>query len=433
LFFLAGCGQQQALTNAGGAPQAAPDSGSVAPSDAPTAPTPDAASEAPPVAVASRPYRALAISVGVISVCAILENHRVKCWGQNSEGGLLGYGDKQDRGDDLREMGDNLPFVDLGTGRTAQSISVGEYSTCALLDDGGLKCWGEDFAGTSPGSNFIGDEPGEMGDNLAELPTPAGRTITRFAAAPRPPSPLATLDDDTAIGWQQGTSNLWPLQSTSPTKQIAIAGFQMVILHEDGTTALFPGADGSLKPTLPYGEPATAVAGAFSKGWCAVLASGAAHCSDSENFDASDASSKLVGIAMGAEGSERCGLFADGGVRCWVNPGGCSTTPGLSYWCDGTKNADHTTTVQLGQRATALAGGNNSIMCALLEDGSVKCFGGQEICVPIGPCTPTSTYMAPAKLDLSLGASVETKMVNGVRVYGDWHAVDLGTYRPAGP
>ena len=55
--------------------------------------------------------------------------------------GRLGYGDS-DRGDEPNEMGQNLPFVDLGTGKTAKQISVGEYSTCAILNDDSLKCLG---------------------------------------------------------------------------------------------------------------------------------------------------------------------------------------------------------------------------------------------------------------------------------------------------
>jgi len=46
--------------------------------------------------------------------CTILDNDAVKCWGPGF-GGRLGYGDTTSRGDGPNEMGDNLPYVDLGS------------------------------------------------------------------------------------------------------------------------------------------------------------------------------------------------------------------------------------------------------------------------------------------------------------------------------
>ena len=34
-------------------------------------------------------------------------------------------------------------MVDLGSGRTAKMVSAGAYHTCAILDDDTLKCWGK--------------------------------------------------------------------------------------------------------------------------------------------------------------------------------------------------------------------------------------------------------------------------------------------------
>ena len=47
------------------------------------------------------------------------------------------------RGDMPNEMGDRLPAVDLGSGRTALSVTLGNFHTCALLDNFTTKCWGE--------------------------------------------------------------------------------------------------------------------------------------------------------------------------------------------------------------------------------------------------------------------------------------------------
>lgn len=67
-------------------------------------------------------------------------------------------------------MGDALPEVDLGTGRTAVAISANGYRNCAILDHGTVKCWGfndDSFGLLGLGDmETSGDQPGEMGDAL---------------------------------------------------------------------------------------------------------------------------------------------------------------------------------------------------------------------------------------------------------------------------
>ena len=73
-----------------------------------------------------------------------------------------------DRGDGPNEMGSNLPAVDLGSGRTALAVSAGDEHTCAVLDDGSVKCGGWNGEGNlGIGSRTVkGDGPNEMGNNL---------------------------------------------------------------------------------------------------------------------------------------------------------------------------------------------------------------------------------------------------------------------------
>jgi alpha-tubulin suppressor-like RCC1 family protein len=65
-------------------------------------------------------------------------------------------------------MGNNLPAINLGTGKTALAISAGSGHTCALLSDAGVKCLGSNLYGELGlgDSENHGDEPNEMGDNL---------------------------------------------------------------------------------------------------------------------------------------------------------------------------------------------------------------------------------------------------------------------------
>src|SRR6202012_2079981 len=76
---------------------------------------------------------ALSDSVGR-SMCAIFNNGGAKCWGANSYG-ALGYGDTLYRGNGPNEMGTNLPFVNLGVGRSANAISMQYWGACALMDN----------------------------------------------------------------------------------------------------------------------------------------------------------------------------------------------------------------------------------------------------------------------------------------------------------
>src|SRR5690606_35672668 len=121
---------------------------------------------------------ATAITAGYRHTCALLDDGSVKCWGWN--GGWLGPEDGLDRGGGPNEMGDQLPAVDLGAGRTATAVSAGERHTCALLDDASVKCWGGNTYGqlAQDGVHNIGDDVGEMGDDLAPIDLGTGRTAT---------------------------------------------------------------------------------------------------------------------------------------------------------------------------------------------------------------------------------------------------------------
>ena len=86
-------------------------------------------------------------------------------------------------GDNTGEMGDNLPVVDLGTGRTAHSIAAGSFHTCALLDNASVKCWGANQYGQLgiDSTDHMGNSPGEMA-YLTGVNLGTGRTATAIAA-----------------------------------------------------------------------------------------------------------------------------------------------------------------------------------------------------------------------------------------------------------
>lgn len=99
--------------------------------------------------------------------CARLEDATVKCWGENSDG-RLGLEDTDNRGDQPGEMGNRLPAVRLGQGRAAVELAVGGEHACVRLDDGTVKCWGNNGAGRLGLGDGLhrGGQPGQMGDAL---------------------------------------------------------------------------------------------------------------------------------------------------------------------------------------------------------------------------------------------------------------------------
>jgi len=125
---------------------------------------------------------ATAIDAGYNHTCALLDNASVKCWGHN-QFGKLGIGNTTNMGDDSGEM-DLLTSIDLGTGRTATAISASLSHTCALLDNASVKCWGANGSGELGigNTNNMGDGSGEMGDNLPVVDLGTGRTATAIAA-----------------------------------------------------------------------------------------------------------------------------------------------------------------------------------------------------------------------------------------------------------
>ena len=116
--------------------------------------------------------------------CAILNHGAVKCWGPGWRG-MLGLGDVVPRGEDPALMGNNLPTVNLGTDRTAVQMATSYESTCAILDNGKAKCWGSGESGKHGrgDTQHYGARSAEMGDNLPYLDLGLGRTVTKIVGA----------------------------------------------------------------------------------------------------------------------------------------------------------------------------------------------------------------------------------------------------------
>jgi len=98
----------------------------------------------PPSAVGTVPVggRMVQVTAGASHTCVLLGSGYLRCWGAGSSG-RLGYGNENNIGDD--EPPSDVGNVSVG-GRVSQ-ITAGEHHTCALLQSGELRCWGQAING----------------------------------------------------------------------------------------------------------------------------------------------------------------------------------------------------------------------------------------------------------------------------------------------
>lgn len=143
---------------------------------------------------------AKAISAGATHTCALLDNNGIKCWGDNLNG-QLGYNDTTDRGDGAGDMA-SLTTVNLGKGRTAKAISAGFQYSCALLDNNSIKCWGANNSGQLGQDDTINrGDAATVGHTMATLSAVnlGGRTAKSVSASVF--HTCAILDDNTVKCW----------------------------------------------------------------------------------------------------------------------------------------------------------------------------------------------------------------------------------------
>jgi alpha-tubulin suppressor-like RCC1 family protein len=86
-----------------------------------------------PVDVKGLSSGAVAIAAGKFYTCALMKDSGVKCWGASGSSGVLGDGTKTDR---------RYPIDVVELGQPVIYIDANQYSVCVLLQDGSIKCWG---------------------------------------------------------------------------------------------------------------------------------------------------------------------------------------------------------------------------------------------------------------------------------------------------
>jgi alpha-tubulin suppressor-like RCC1 family protein len=278
------------------------------------------------------------ISTGLNHSCALLEGGTVQCWGANSRG-QLGNGSI------------TSPLVPTnvdGLTSDVTAIRAGGEHTCAILKDGGARCWGYNVFG-------------QLGD---------GSTVNRLS--PVPVLGLATEVADITIGRQHscarmvdGTVWCWGLARQGQLGGAAVA---------NSTTPM---------PVIGLSAKASEIS-AGSDHTCARLENGQVECwgrNGSGQLGNASTSNRLTPtlrsglprevnrIAIHPLGEHQCALLETNGIKCWGDNSygqlGDGTTSLTLSPVDVTGLTAGVADIQVGQYYT----------CALTSVGGVKCWG----------------------------------------------------------
>jgi alpha-tubulin suppressor-like RCC1 family protein len=83
------------------------------------------------------------------ATCVLLDNALVKCWGPNAFSQLcsnVDQGANPGLGNDPGEMS-QLRAFGVAAESKVKSLNIGDRTVCALLDNGSVKCWGDSAHG----------------------------------------------------------------------------------------------------------------------------------------------------------------------------------------------------------------------------------------------------------------------------------------------
>ena len=304
-----------------------------------------------PVNVSGLSSKVTAISVGGNHTCALLSSGWAKCWGQNLYG-QLGNGTTNDI---------YTPVDVSGLSSGVIAISAGAIHTCALLESGSVKCWGQNGAG----------QLGNWSTYDSYTPVNVSSLFSGVIA-------ISAGGNHTCALLNSGGVKCW---GNNDAGQLG-----------DGTTTR------RSTPVNVSGLSSGVIAiSAGDQHSCALLGSGGVKCwgdnewgqlgdgtttSRNTPVDVSGFSSGVTTVSAG--GGFTCALLSSGGVQCWGRNtdgqlgDGISGGPELCYLAYFYPCSKTPTNVSgLSSGVTAISSGG-AHTCALLNSGGIKCWGGNS-------------------------------------------------------
>ena len=335
----------------------------------------------PPIPVASTPVTVLGIgnatsvSVGDGSSCAVLQTGGVQCWGINTWG-QLGNGST---------VNSTTPVSVLGISN-ASAVSVDSEHACAVLQTGAVQCWG---------NNALG-QLGNGNTNSSTTPVAVVGISNAIAVSAAYQHSCALLKSGSIRCWGNNSGGqLGDGSTTNSTVPVDVKNIGNAISHSAGlyySCALLDsgvvqcwGYRASIyfqfqqsAPELMMLIPETAsgvgkVISISDHSQCWILDGGTAQCSKSE----SDFFLQRIRNAVSL--SSACAVLGDGTVQCWGSNEYGQLGNGSTLANNTGIDAPATVTSINSALSVSSSVGRGSSSpgrkCAVLGDGRVQCWG----------------------------------------------------------
>ena len=328
------------------------------------------------------------IAASVYHTCAITDTGNASCWG-HGDWGILGNGSKTSSLEPNTVNG-------LSTG--AASLGLGQHQSCAVTSSGGLKCWGHN------GNGQLGT------GNNAEMWSPVDVTslnaqIIQVVSGHQHTCALTASGGVKCWGWnaygQVGdastTNRNLPVDVvglTSGVKQIAASfGYTCALLetgrvkcwgiNEHGQLGRGNNVNSSVPVDVTGLTSGVASISTGRYGGCAVTVNGAAKCwghngwgdLGTGNNNSSNVPVDVLGLQSGVariSGGEghNCALMVNGSLKCW----GRNEQGQLGIGVTGNRNTPQDV-IGMSSNVSSVTAGMLQHTCAVVDGGSVKCWG----------------------------------------------------------
>ncbi|PRQ03158.1 Regulator of chromosome condensation (RCC1) repeat protein [Enhygromyxa salina] len=302
----------------------------------------------------------ISIRAGDQHTCALLDTGGVACWGLAALG-RLGYANTSNIGDD------ELPVV-AGTvqlGEVAIAIDAGDTYTCALLNTGYPICWGSGgyHLGQEDTNNHLGDDEHPGSAAVIDVGSTSSMIVAGSSSA------CALRDDDELICW--GNNSYGELGLVSLSNQIPIS-------QAIGMPAQIP------KPPLMLDFGSQHACAIFKDTnhlscWGHHASGRLGYPGQAEDIGDNEqpGNSVVLGgtpIAVATGDAHSCAVLEDGDVLCWGQASAGQLGYGNTNIIGDNETPEAAGAVAIGGPAVAVTAGRQHT-CALRDDNEVVCWG----------------------------------------------------------